>query len=219
MFTATIALSPDDFALPHALETVPEMTVTAERLAAHSRHWVMPCLWAGGGDFDAFDAALDTDPTVDTVVSDTQVDNEKFYLIEWTDGVKQHIDVALDRQGSLLHAGTVGDEWHLRIRFDTPEQFAVFRTYLSDNDISFRLATLSQTTAPRQQPVGLTAAQRDALVVAVEEGYFAIPRETTMQGVADRLGISSQAASERLRRGVVQFVESALVASDTPVYE
>lgn len=214
MFTATISVAIGDFALRHALRDVPEMDVKADRLAAHSRRWVMPCLWAAGGDFDAFDGALDADPTVEDVVTATEYENEKFYQVNWTDDIKRHIDAGLDQEGSLLHAETTNDDWRLTIRFATREQFEEFRTYLTDNGTTFRLEDLTRATAPQQFMGGLTAAQRDALVAAVEEGYFAIPRDATMEEVAETLGISTQAASERLRRGVERFVETMLVASE-----
>lgn len=216
MFTATLTVAVDDFALSHALQAVPEMEVEADRLAAHSRHWVMPCLWTAGGDFEAFDAALEADPTVDTIVTTTEYETEKFYQINWSDEIKQHIDAGLDRQGSLLHAETANDSWRLTIRFATRDQFERFRTHLTDHEIDFQLEDLAHATTPQQFMGGLTARQRDALVAAVHEGYFAIPREATMEDVATHLGISTQAASERLRRGIEQFVETMLfVSKDT----
>lgn len=213
VFTATISVAVEDFALSHALREVPEMDVKADRLAAHSRHWVMPCLWTAGGDFDAFDAALAADPTVESVVAATGYGDEKFYQVSWNDDVKRHIDTGLDREAALLHAVTTGDDWELTVRFATREQFEEYRTYLTDQGIAFQLEDLTRAASPQQFMGGLSAAQRDALVAAVEEGYFAIPRDTTMEAVAEELDISTQAASERLRRGVEQFVETMLIAS------
>lgn len=214
MFTATISVAKEDFALSHALQEVPEMEVEADRIAAHSRHWVMPCLWLAGGDFDAFDSALADDPTVNEVVTTTEFEDEKFYQVDWSADIKKHIDAGLDEEGSLLHAETANDAWRLSIRFATHEQFEEFRTYLTDQGITYQLEDLTQASASQQFMGGLTAPQREALVTAVAEGYYAVPREATMEEVAETLGISTQAASERLRRGVEQFVETMLVASE-----
>lgn len=219
MFTATVSIAVEDFVLPHALEEAPEVAVKAERLAAHSRHWVMPCLWIAGGDFDAFDAALEDDPTVEEIVTSTEYDGEKFYQIDWCEEIKKHLDKAVDREGSLLHAETSNGDWNLTIRFATRDQFDEFREYLTEEGIAFQLLDLAQSTTPQQFMGGLTASQRDALVGAVEEGYFSIPREATMEDVADTLDISTQAASERLRRGVEQFVETMLVADGDELEE
>lgn len=213
VFTATISISVEDFALAHALSEVPAMEVEADRLAAHSRHWVMPCLWATGGDFDAFDGALEDDPTVDAVMTTAQFDEAKYYQIHWEDAIKNHLDACLDRQGSVLHAKTTNGQWELAVRFAAHDQFETFRAYLVDHDISFSLEDLRQARTPHQFKGGLTAAQREALLTAVQVGYFAIPREATMEDVAEELGISTQAASERLRRGVGQFVTTMLMTA------
>lgn len=214
MFTARISVAVENFALSDALEAVPEMDVEAERMAAHSRHWVMPCFWAANGDFEAFDAALADDPTVTNVVSTRTYDEEKFYQVDWADEIKEHLDVCLDRQGSLLHAEATDGEWRLTARFATRDQFETFRSYLSGQDIDFRLENLTEASAPQQFMGGLSGPQRDALVAAVQVGYFGIPRQATMDDVAAELGISTQAASERIRRGIEQFVTTMLVASE-----
>jgi predicted DNA binding protein len=51
-------------------------------------------------------------------------------------------------------------------------------------------------------------------VVAAKQGYYQIPRETTVADIADALDISTQAASERLRRGMDQLITSIHVTSE-----
>jgi predicted DNA binding protein len=174
---------------------------------------------AGGGDFEAFDAALDADPTVEEVVTATEYDEEKFYQVNWSEDLKRDVDAALDREGFVLHAETRSGDWHLTIRFTTRDQFEVFRQYLAEHEISFRLENLTRATSPQQFMGGLTAPQRDALVAGVEKGYFAIPREATMADVADALGISTQSASERLRRGIEPVTETMLLVDGDPAEE
>jgi hypothetical protein len=60
----------------------------------------------------------------------------------------------------------------------------------------------------------LSEQQYEALRTAFEAGYFAIPREITLQELAARLGISDTAASHRLRRGL-QTVLGAEIAVPT----
>jgi predicted DNA binding protein len=52
----------------------------------------------------------------------------------------------------------------------------------------------------------LTARQRETLRLAHERGYFEIPREVTLDDLADELGVSNQAVSERLRRGCTHVI-------------
>jgi len=49
---------------------------------------------------------------------------------------------------------------------------------------------------------------------AVENGYFKVPRQTTLQALADEHGISDAEASERLRNGLDAILRDTL---DEPV--
>jgi predicted DNA binding protein len=211
MFVATFSLPAQGFALGHTLEATPDMTVKAERVAAHGTVWVMPCLWVTGGDFDAFDTALDADPTVKRVIETEAFDEETYYQVEWSDSVAQFVDALIDTEGSVLNAEAHDGTWELRIRFATREQLDIFQDYLSRQEHSYRLLNLFEPRFPRQERGQLTAPQRDALVMAVEQGYYRIPRDVAMEELADSLGISRQAASERLRRGIEQLVTTVLI--------
>lgn len=59
--------------------------------------------------------------------------------------------------------------------------------------------------APYEEPVtfvstSLTARQREAVAVAVEVGYYAVPREGSVAEVADDLGCAPSTASNHLRK-------------------
>lgn len=47
---------------------------------------------------------------------------------------------------------------------------------------------------------GLTDRQREAVAAAVDRGYYAVPRECTVEDVADDLGCSPGTAAEHLRK-------------------
>lgn len=56
---------------------------------------------------------------------------------------------------------------------------------------------------------GLTDPQFEALTLAVEMGYYDIPRGYTTKELAEKLGISDQAVTERLR-----WAKHTLIVSD-----
>jgi predicted DNA binding protein len=58
---------------------------------------------------------------------------------------------------------------------------------------------------------GLTSAQREALTVAYEAGYFDVPSKTTLDSLSDVLDVTSQSVSERLNRGTKKLVEATLI--------
>ena len=55
---------------------------------------------------------------------------------------------------------------------------------------------------------GLTARQREAVRTAVEADYYAVPREGSVEAVADTLGCSTNTAAEHLRKA-----EAAVIAA------
>lgn len=61
-------------------------------------------------------------------------------------------------------------------------------------------------------PPGLPPRQREALVVAHEMGYYAVPRETTRDEVARALDCAPATASEHLRKAERHLVETFLGA-------
>lgn len=211
MLIATFSLPHDAIALERTFRAVPAVELEAERIAAHSTEWTMPCLWITGADFEAVDVALQADPTVDEIVETYEFDEETYYQVDWSDAVVERIDSFVDRAGSILEAEADDDGWRIQIRFASRSQFDDFREYLRASGYAFELLALTQPGTPRQTAGHLTPDQRDALVAALNHGYYAVPRTITAVDLADRLGISQQALSERLRRGVANLVHSRLV--------
>jgi predicted DNA binding protein len=60
---------------------------------------------------------------------------------------------------------------------------------------------------------GLTPDQREALVLALNRGYFATPSEVTLDELADELDISRQALSTRIRRGNESILREVLLST------
>lgn len=219
MLIATFSLPHDAIALEHAFRELPEMKVEAERIAAHSRAWVMPCLWAANAEFDRTDEVLEADPSVDDIVDGFEFADEKYYQLDWAEHVDQRIDAYVDQRGSILDAEADADGWQIRIRFIDREQFDAFRQALDEQGTGFELRDLTEPGAPRQTFGELTPDQRDAVVLARKRGYFEVPRRTTIREIAAELDISHQALSERLRRGLTNLIDATLTTYGDPVKE
>jgi predicted DNA binding protein len=50
--------------------------------------------------------------------------------------------------------------------------------------------------------------------VALEQGYFAIPREVSAEELATQFNISDQAVTERIRRGLTNVLTQILITPD-----
>lgn len=214
MLIATFRLELGNFALEVAFDEVPGMTVEAERIAAHSTEWTMPCVWVAADDFDAVDEALSIDPTVASVVETDAFGSEKHYHIDWVDEVDELITKFVDREGTVLQAEATADGWRLQMRFATRDQLDTFRRLLDDLGSPYELVELFEPGAPRQTAGNVTPTQRDALVTATEQGYYDVPREVSSRDLADELDMSHQSLSELLRRGTGRLVESTLMVDD-----
>ena len=93
----SFTLPPEALVLDHTVLTTPEIAVEAERIAAHSTEWVMPCLWVTADDFDAVEAAMQSDPSVAGVIETTRFEQEAFFHVDWDEAVKRRFDAYLDR--------------------------------------------------------------------------------------------------------------------------
>jgi predicted DNA binding protein len=93
---------------------------------------------------------------------------------------------------------------------------AAFDDRLGDAAVPFELTAVYHETPPSaEHQFGLTPPQREALVAAVEAGYFDIPRDVTTTELAEEFAISDQTFIERLRRPVSNLSEHTVM--DEPV--
>lgn len=207
----------DSDVLSDALRGVPEMSVVIDRLDASNAVPLRNLFWATGGNFEAFEAALEDDPTITSSKRLLSEDGVRLYRVEYVEDVPEvaayRASVELD--GAILHAENDGDGWLVRMRFPDRRAIAAFceRCWAADFDLHIR-AVYDQREETPQKHYGLTTPQHETLVTALRSGYFSIPRGASLQDVADELGVSSQAASERLRRGMKTLVQSTLAAAE-----
>lgn len=201
----------DAFALDHALSTVPEMTIEADRMASHSPNEVFPFLWATDGDFEAFTQALEDDPITEEVSIADEMDSEVLYRLTWSNEFHDLIHDMIDHHASIMEASARGERWRLRLRFAEEGMVTEFQNHFRETGHGFEVMTLRSTQGPRQQTYGLTREQYEALIAAVREGYFSIPRKASAEDLGESLGISANAMSQRIRRGSENLIRSSLL--------
>lgn len=202
------------FALDHALSTVPETTIEADRLASHSTMEVLPFLWATGGDLATFQQALEDDPTVTAVTVAEETDDEVLYRMEWCPDFCDLMNEIVDHHAAITEATARDGQWHLNLRFADEEMISEFQDHFRETGHSFEVHQLSRPNEPRQREYGLTEEQYEALVAAARNGYFQVPRATSVEELGEALDVSANAVSQRLRRGSEALVRNALTISD-----
>jgi predicted DNA binding protein len=176
-----------------------------------------PYVWirADAAAFDAMEERFLQNRWVETFSVVVEQEQDRLYRLEWTtidellQGLETH-DLVVDR------ASSDGERWQFRVF--TPEQSALrsFQRYCRTNDIPIDIERISETLpAPDLEAAELTAGQSEALRLARDEGYFEIPRETTLEELGEELGITRQALSDRLRRGTRNLIDQTLGETDT----
>lgn len=206
-------------AISDSLQQVPGMSVVIDTLGGSDTLPLRSLFWASGGDFDAFEELLAEDPTISDFEQLAQEGETRLYRVLYSTDVPEvaAYRAALSLDGTMLHAENDGEGWFVRMRFPDRESIATFRDRCWDSgfDITIRAVYDRQDTAPRHR-FELTSPQYETLVAALERGYFSIPRGASLQDIADELGVSSQAASERLRRGMKALVRNTLGSVEQP---
>lgn len=110
---------------------------------------------------------------------------------------------------------TPGDHWKFDIRFPSHETLTAFHDQIHEDEIRLDVRRVSRSNQSEFAPQNrLSPAQREALQLAISEGYYSIPRKTTTAELGATLGISDQAVGERLRRAMAALGREYIAASE-----
>lgn len=175
---------------------------------------IVPYLWVGGVDDDEFgDRVRDNEHVAEFVALD-RLDDVTLYRIDWKRDPGDLLEGIDSNRGVILEAyGT--DGWEFRLRFPNHDTVSQFYNFCTRNDVTIdieRSFTLTEKTEFGHQ-FDLSQEQREALVLGLQRGYFDTPSRTSLDELADELGISSQATSNRIRRGTKQVLGEAILSA------
>jgi predicted DNA binding protein len=213
---AELTVPAAEFALWHTLEVTDDLDVEIERVVAYDPDQVMPYVWFSGDEptLRTVDDALTDDPSVEEAQRLTDLDEECLYRMNWVDDVAVMLHLLTEEQATILDAYVENDRWRFRVLF--PERAALSRTYefVTERGLSIEVRKIHRLEENRHGRYGLTDAQHETLVAALERGYYEIPRGVDMDELSGELGISHQALSERLRRAHRTLVEEVVDIGD-----
>ena len=203
-----------DFLLGTVLRGSEEMRFELERIVPTGGA-VMPFVWATGGDFEAFEANVTESEHVRELRALDKVGDRALYRIVWNEPRTGLIEVLGETDATILEARGDGTRWQFRLRFSDHDKLSTFYNRCTENDFPVhidRTYTLSESIEGGHR-LGLSGEQREALVLALDRGYFDTPSEASLSDLADELGISQQALSDRIRRGNEKVLRSVLLSS------
>lgn len=176
----------------------------------------VPLFWVYNSTRDSFVNGVRRHPSVNNASVVDVFEDRTLFRLDW-DANRDHVFKGIDKyDGQLLSATGTRGMWEFELRFPDHDALKEFTSHCEDAQVSLEATRVYNPTDPDVGPwYGLTEPQREAISLAVEQGYYDIPRGCTTQELADQLGISDQAVTERLRRAIVALVTYTLVPIDS----
>lgn len=206
---AEVSLPTEAFRLGSVFETHPTVRIELERsVPAGKDHF--PNFWVYGDGVDAVESTMREQDHVETLERIVETEEGMLFSATWRSDVDGVIDVVQGTACCLLNVVGTSQEWVLQIRFPGHEQVIEFYATLTERRIPVTVQRQKEVTSVEEDP-SLSQQQREALLLAYRRGYFGVPRRCKLSDLADQVGISNSAFSERLRRAVATLVEQIAV--------
>lgn len=207
---AEVHLVHESLALAPTLAAVPSASVVVDSHVgggSEARIWFLS---VATDDFGAFDDALAVDDTVTEFDSLGTFDATRVYRVRLADTTDALFSPAAEAGIRVAELRSHGEGWSLSLHLRDRSSLLTFRDYCSTLGAAFTLRALTFASDAGPRATSLTATQRETLLTAHEMGYYDLPRHCSQSELADALGVSASAISQRLRRASGKLVETVL---------
>ncbi|SIS01502.1 helix-turn-helix domain-containing protein [Natronorubrum thiooxidans] len=213
-----IRIPSDAFELGQILNLENASAIELETLVP-SGDVTVPLFWVYDPVETGFLDTVERYPTVNSVTEVDVFDDRTLFRLDW-DASQDHLfQCILEHEGQILSATGSPERWNFELRFSDREAFSQCQTCCEDAQISLELTRIYNPANPDAGSwYGLSEPQREALTLAIRMGYYDIPRGCTTAELADDLGISDQAVTERLRRAIGAFGRHALLTPESAAH-
>lgn len=199
--------------LHDTLEAVSGVRIEVRNLAKGKETALRVIAWVTGREVEAFHRLAPEDPSVKSLRLLEDGEFRRLYSIETVPGTldERAYEAAVDAGGMYLQSRTGDDGWYTTMNYPDQESFRQYQQRISEEGMEIEPTIVR---AGKYLISGgafdLTDKQEVVLAEAVNVGYFEIPRQGSLAEVAEKLDISEQAASERLRRAMDALAEAAI---------
>lgn len=209
----------EDGALADTLSELPDVDVSVVQDARTDPEHDISVIQFEGGEMEDLRPVLEDDHTVRSVEPMPGFEDQKLLGIEFApEAMLLNPDVT-DQDGFVIEARGANVEegprgWHERWLLPDGDALRTIWQNARENGFDFDVIDLDQhgraNPDVRRSDV-VTDQQREALVTALEGGYFTEPREMSLEELAEVLDLSSTATAGRLRRGMKSLVGATLI--------
>lgn len=207
---AELRIPAADFELGRLFDLSDGVSVELETLVPAGDRAV-PFFWAHGSDPDALADELRSRSGVDRLAVVDSFDAQTLYALDWDVDRDRILSGVREQRGQILCATGCESDWQFELRFPDHDAMSAFQRHCEDAAVTLDVVRVYRPDQPDAGPrFGLTEHQHEALTLAVEMGYYDVPRRCTTVEVASKLDISDQALTERLRRGISSLAENTI---------
>ena len=166
------------------------------------------------GGFEVVETALRADPSLAEVEHVATFAEPQRWLFQVRWGSKAEIpSVLTTAETNMPSAQTKSVAWELRLFVSDRQHLSQSYEACDAND--FEIKSIRELCGDDIiAGTNLTLRQYQALITAYQLGYYDVPRQVSTTKIAEVLGISHQALSERLSRGHRNLIRSILQYDD-----
>lgn len=202
---AGIAVDAEDFAVGQVLAHTTTQIELTQFVPIDGA--LTPYFWKeANGEKDTFEEQVRADDRVESLTDLDGRVGAHLYHIEWAEEINGLLSVLHDHDILVEEGYTTpsGDRWLFHLRAWNQGELSSFQQTCFDRDISLDVRRVHHNpddiTTDSTLGKRLSENQREALLLALQEGYFDIPRESSQTELAEELGITRQAFARRLKR-------------------
>ncbi|WP_336023446.1 helix-turn-helix domain-containing protein [Halobellus salinisoli] len=173
--------------------------------------WDCAFVVVDGGTTESLLETLQSDTTVEDADFLGKIGDERRFRVLFRDGVQLIPQSSTEMGVRIISVRHEDGSWRVQMQLPAHSTLHRVQSHYHDRDISFhvkRLHVARETDAGSE--TGLLPAQHEALLIAHKSGYFDVPRKTSQEELAARLGISKSGVSQRIRRSISRLIESTL---------
>lgn len=206
-FIAEMIISHADLPLTPTIRILEDAELTAESQPLRSSERSGPIIFYSvtNCDFQAFEAALEDDHTVDDWDVTIEFSDRRTYQIYLSSAAKFTTPEIAELGLRVLSIRNTDRGWHLRLHAPDRERLGDYWQFCREEGVRWSLVKLYSAGPKARSIYGddaeipLTDRQREVARTAARMGYYE-PEGASAAAVADELGISPSTLSTHLRR-------------------
>lgn len=200
-------VNPEHFVFSEILEDYPDVRMRFDR-AVPTETDLMEYLWMANVPAEEFGDAIRSSSETEEVEVLGGFENWTMCRIRWraTEHLPPLFESVVEADAIVRSIRTVGGQWHFSLQFRSNDAVSAFRDRCLGNAVPLQVTEIRE--APATGTTVLTERQHEILDLALDRGYYEVPRQTTLEELADELDVGLAAVSEGLRRAEERIIRS-----------